>query len=366
MKGSRGGDRFFLVLVVILLVLGIIIFISSSLGVYAENPGKFWKLLLTHIGFGVGGGFLLWGIIAKVGRDRLQSSALGIFIGTLILTCLVFVPGIGATYNGATRWIDLGPFSLQPSEFLKIASILVYASWLAHAKKRVSEFKYGLLPLFIILGLVGGVLLLQPDTDTFMVIGVALGSLYFLAGGPWKHIFIIFMIGIIGAGGLIAMRPYLLDRFKTFLDPSADPLGSSYQIQQSMIALGSGGLTGRGLGQSVQKFRYLPEPTNDSIFAVYGEETGFIGTILLILLYIAFLFRGIRIASRLPDTFSTLAVSGIMVLLASQIFLNMASTVGIFPLSGLPLIFVSQGGTAMLIALGAVGIVFSFSKSMKA
>ncbi len=365
MKSSRGGDRFFLALVLILLVLGIIIFISSSLAVYADSEGKFWKLLLTHIGFGVGGGFLLWGIIAKIGRDRLQSSALGIFIGALILTCLVFVPGIGATYNGATRWIDLGPFSLQPSEFLKIASVLVYASWLAHAKKRITEFKYGLLPLFILLGLVGGVLLLQPDTDTFMIIGLALGTLYFLAGGPWKHILIIGLIGLAGAASLVAMRPYLLDRFQTFLDPSADPLGSSYQIQQSMIALGSGGLTGRGLGQSVQKFRYLPEPTNDSIFAVYGEETGFIGTIVLILLYIAFLFRGVRIASRLPDTFSTLTVSGIMVLLVAQVFLNMASTVGIFPLSGLPLVFVSQGGTAMLIALGAVGTVFSFSKSIR-
>ncbi|MBP9821378.1 MAG: cell division protein FtsW [Candidatus Pacebacteria bacterium] len=365
MRESRGGDRFFLILVITILVLGVLVFISSSLGVYAENPGKFWKLLLSHIGFGVGGGFLLWGIVAKLGKERLHTAALGIFIGTLILTICVFIPGIGATYNGATRWIDLGPFSLQPSEFLKIASILVYASWLAHAKKRVTEFKYGLLPLFIILGLVGIVMLLQPDTDSFMIIGAALGALYFLAGGPWKHILIIGLIGIIGAGSIIAMRPYILDRFKTFLDPSADPLGSSYQIQQSMIALGSGGLTGRGLGQSVQKFRYLPEATNDSIFAVYGEETGFVGTIFLILLYVAFLFRGIRIASRMPDTFGTLTVSGIMILLAAQSFLNMASTVGIFPLSGLPLVFVSQGGTAMLIALGSVGIVFSFSKSMK-
>lgn len=365
MKAVRGGDRFFLAIVLVLLVLGIIVFISSSLGVYADSEGKFWRLLLTHIGFGVGGGFLLWGILAKLGKERLQTSALGIFIGALVLTALVFVPGIGATYNGATRWIDLGPFSLQPSEFLKIASILVYASWLAHAKKHVAEFKYGLLPLLIILALVGGLLLLQPDTDTFMIIAVALGALYFLAGGPWKHILLMFLAGVVGAVVLVLMRPYLLDRFQTFLDPSADPLGSSYQIQQSMIALGSGGLTGRGLGQSVQKFRYLPEPTNDSIFAVYGEETGFIGTLLLVLLYVAFLFRGVRIASRLPDTFSTLTVSGIMVLLASQVFLNMASTVGIFPLSGLPLVFVSQGGTAMLVALAAVGIVFSFSKTMK-
>ena len=164
---------------------------------------------------------------------------------------------------------------------------------------------------------------------------------------------------------MVFFTPYLQERVKTFINPNADAQGSSYQIQQSLIALGSGGIFGRGFGQSVQKFRYLPEATNDSIFAVYGEETGFVGTILLILLYVAFLFRGIRIASRMPDTFGTLTVSGIMILLAAQSFLNMASTVGIFPLSGLPLIFVSQGGTAMLVALASVGIVFSFSKSMK-
>jgi cell division protein FtsW len=196
-----------------------------------------------------------------------------------------------------------------------------------------------------------------------MIIVITGLGMYFLAGARWKHILIIFAGGLIAATALVAMRPYLLDRVDTFLHPSRDPKGASWQIQQSMLAIGSGEIFGRGYGQSIQKFRYLPEPAGDSIFAVLGEEFGFIGTVALIIAYLALLFRGLKISRTTTDQFGGLVVAGIVILLVSQSFLNIASSTGLFPLSGTPLIFISHGGTALLTALAAVGIVLNISKN---
>lgn len=359
---ERKGDQLFFWLAVALLVLGIFAFLSASLSVYAQDPSRFTRILINHLGFGVGGGLVLFGILVQVSPEKIRTWALWILGGALVLTLLVFVPGIGDARNGAARWLDLGPFSLQPGEFLKLASILAYASWLSHVKKRVSEFKYGLLPLGVLLVVVGGILLMQPDTDSFMIIAISLLTLYFVAGGSWKHIAGIGLVGIAVAVGLVLTRPYLLDRFQTFIDPASDPLGASYQIQQSFIALGSGGIAGRGFGQSVQKFRYLPEPMSDSIFAVIGEEGGFLTTFTIVVLYMLFLARGFWIARQTKDLFGSLVVTGILVMLVAQSFLNIASTVGLFPLSGLPLIFISQGGTAMLTSLASLGIIMGISR----
>ena len=169
-------------------------------------------------------------------------------------------------------------------------------------------------------------------------------------------------VGIIAGGGLLAMRPYLLSRIKSFIDPSRDALGSSYQVQQQLIAIGSGKITGRGFGQSIQKFQYLPEPLGDSIFSVAGEEFGFLGLVVIILVYVMFFFRGILIANRTKDSFGKLLVIGIVGLIVFQSFLNIASATAVFPLGGLPLIFISHGGTALAFAIGAVGIVLNISR----
>lgn len=359
------GDKLFLGLTFALVAIGILIFISASLAIYARDQGQFTRMLLNHGVLGLGGGIVVFFVVSRLKLELFQKYGLLLFILAIVGTMLVFVPGLGFSHGGATRWIDIGPLSLQPAEFLKLASVIVYASWLAHARKRVHEFKYGLLPLFVILVLVGGVLLAQPDTDGFLTIAGALVVLYFLAGGLWKHLALIAIIGAVGFAGLVATRPYLLSRIKTFMDPSVDATGSSWQIQQSMIALGSGGIWGRGFGQSVQKFRYLPEPVNDSIFAVFGEEFGFVGTTALILLYLAFFLRGLRIARGATTSFGTLLASGILVMMIAQALFNIASTAGLIPLAGLPLVFISQGGTAMVAALFGAGLVYAVSKRKK-
>jgi cell division protein FtsW len=191
---------------------------------------------------------------------------------------------------------------------------------------------------------------------------MASGAMFFVAGAELKHIGGIIGSGIALSGLLILVRPYIRDRIMIFLNPASDPLGAGYQIQQSLIAVGSGRFTGRGLGQSIQKFSYLPEPIGDSIFAVYAEEWGFVGCLVLLSLFAVLLVRGLRIAAHAPNTFSRLIVVGIVVSIISQAWLNIASMLGVFPLSGLPLTFVSHGGTALFFALAQMGVVLNVSK----
>ena len=206
---------------------------------------------------------------------------------------------------------------------------------------------------------------MQPDTETFLVIAASAVAIYLAAGGQWKHLFIIGLIGAIGLGVLVYERPYLQQRINTFIDPAKDPTGSGYQIQQSLIAIGSGGLTGRGLGQSTQKFAFLPEPIGDSIFAVAAEEFGFVGSVLIIILYILFAFQALRIAGRVQDPFSSYVIIGIVVLIVLQSFMNIAAMLAIVPLSGTPLLFISHGGTALFFTMASVGIILNISKYQK-
>jgi cell division protein FtsW len=190
-------------------------------------------------------------------------------------------------------------------------------------------------------------------------------AMFIVAGGRWLHVAAIGALCIVGLLVLTMMRPYLKDRLLTFINPAGDPLGSGYQVQQSLIAIGSGGVFGRGFGQSIQKFNFLPEPVGDSIFAVFAEEWGLVGSTLLILLYLFFAFRGLRIASRANTPFASLLATGIIVLIVSESFINIASMLALFPLSGTPLLFVSQGGTALLFTLAEVGIVLNISRFQK-
>jgi cell division protein FtsW len=228
----------------------------------------------------------------------------------------------------------------------------------------VKTFKRGFLPL-IVLFMLSAVLLLQPDTDNFMLIVIAGIAIFLAAGGKWKYILILILIGAIGATFLVATRPYLRQRLDTFLNPGTNSLGSSYQIQQSLIAIGSGGVFGRGFGQSVQKFNFLPEPVGDSIFAVAAEEFGFVGSVILIALFIFFATRGLKIASNVPDPFGRLVVVGIVIMIVSQAFINIGAMLGVIPLSGITLPFVSHGGTSLFITLLEVGIILSVSKTQR-
>ena len=362
---KRSVDKIFLGLVITLAIIGILMFISASLGVLAKNEAKFYGVLFNQIALGVIGG-----VAVMVGCMRLdykiwRKYSFIIFVTSIVLTLLVFVPGLGFKHGGAQRWLSLGPISLQPAEFLKIGFVIYFAAWLSWVKHRKQDFKFGILPLVILLGIIAAVLFKQPDTKSFILIVVAGCAMLFASGVSWKYIAGLALVAMIGLGSLAMFTPYLKDRVKTFLDPSHDISGSSYQLNQSMIALGSGGVFGRGYGQSIQKFSYLPEPQGDSIVAVVGEEFGFLGSTLLILLFVAFALRGLRIAARAPDLFSRLLVTGIVILLIAQSFLNIASIVGVFPLTGVPLVFISHGGTSLLLALAAVGIVLNISRYQK-
>ena len=288
-----------------------------------------------------------------------------LFIATLLLTLAVFVPGLGFAHGGAHRWIIIGSFSLQPSEIFKFGFIIYTATWLSGMKSHIGDLKRGTLP-FIGLLIVGGVpLLLQPDTDTYLLMATAGIGMFIIAGGRIRDVCAMGIAAVLLLAILAFSRPYIMSRITIFLNPLADPQGAGYQIKQSLIAVGSGGFVGRGFGQSIQKFEYLPEPIGDSIFAVYAEEFGFVGSVILVLLFSGFALRGYRIASHAPDLFGMLIVVGIITLIIGQVFLNIAAMLAIAPLSGLTLPFISHGGTSLFVTLAAVGIVLNVSKYQK-
>ncbi len=359
-------DRTLLILTAVLVVLGFLIFSSASLGLLAREGARFSSVALNQVLFGIVGGSIAFFITSTVHYRVWRQFAFYICLAALILTLAIFIPGLGFEHGGATRWIRIGSFTVQPAEFLKIAFIIYMATWLSGMKKNITSFTRGTLVFVGLLALPGILLLLQPDTDTYLIIGVASVAMFITAGGRIRDVALMALCGIVLVTVLALTRDYVKERILTFIDPSRDPQGAGYQINQSLIAVGSGGYLGRGFGQSIQKFEYLPEPIGDSVFAVYAEEFGFIGSLVLLGIYVAFTLRGFRVASHAPDLFGMLLVVGIISLIATQVCLNIAAMLGIAPLSGLPLPFISHGGTALLALLASVGIVINVSKYQKA
>ena len=358
-------DKFFLTVLIALLIIGVAMFVSASLGILAKNPKTFYSVLISQLVLGLGFGVIGMYLSFRIPYKFWRKISIFVFIGSIILTAMVFIPHLGFKHGGAQRWIALGPVSFQPSEILKFSFVIYFAAYLSWAKSKVKDFKFSMLPLLIMLAVVAGVLLKQPDTKSFILITVTGLSMLFISGVPFKYIIGLGLGITLVLGSLVFFTPYLKARVNTFLHPSEDAQGSSYQLQQGLIAIGSGGMFGRGFGQSIQKFSYLPEPQGDSIFAVIGEELGFIGSVTVIILYVLFVLRGLRIANRSPDLFSRLLVSGIVILITAQSFMNIASITGVFPLTGVPLVFMSAGGTSFMIDLMAIGIVLQISKMQR-
>lgn len=359
---SRPMDRVFLALLATLVVFGIAAFSSASLGILARGEVSITSVVFNHLVLGVGLGSAALIIASRIHYRFWRTAAPYVFGLALAISVLVFVPGLGHTSGGATRWVDVGGFRFQPSETLKIGTVLMLAAYLSKERKRIGELRYGLGGFLAILAAPVLIFLLQPDHDTLVVVGAGATATYIAAGAKWRDIGILLLIGIIGLASVIAIHPYTRARVKTFLEPGRDQANSGYQIKQSLIAIGSGGFFGRGFGQSVQKFSYLPEPMNDSIFAVIGEEFGFLGTALVVGLFTALAARGYAIAARTPDHFGAVLAVGIITLIVVQAFINMSALLAIIPLVGIPLIFISQGGTSMLVALGTMGILLNISR----
>lgn len=362
---AKKPDKFFLTVVILLLVIGVAVFISASLGVFAKDQDTFYRVLLSQLGWGLGLGLVAMYICYRIDYKFWRKYSFLLFLGSIILTAAVFIPSLGWSHGGAVRWLDFGFTRFQPVEFLKFGFVIYFASWLAWAKARVENFKWGLLPFGIMLSIIALILFKQPDTKSFILIAITGLGMLFISGVPIKYLLGAGFVLTALLGILVYFTPYLQARVKTFVNPAEDAQGASYQIQQSLIALGSGGIFGRGFGQSVQKFSYLPEPQGDSIFAVLGEELGFVGTLSAIVLYLLFLLRGFRIANRSPDYFSGLLVAGIVILITVQSFMHIASVTGVFPLTGVPLVFMSHGGTSLMIYLAAIGIVLQISRHQK-
>jgi len=362
---TRHIDRFFAFSVLALTGFGFVIFLSASLGLLAQGNVSFKGVALNQaisLVIGVGAFFAL----SRLNYVWIRRGAFFIFLGAIALNLLLFIPTLTLSHGGASRWIDFGFVTFQPSEFLKIAFIIYMAAWAYYAKNRIEQLRYGLLPYLIMMAILTVLLLIQSDTDTLVVIGVTGIIMLIIAGVPIKHIVLAGLVMCIGVASVVYFRPYAAERVKTFFNRGSDTQGSGYQINQSLIAIGSGQLTGRGFGQSVQKFGYLPQPTDDSIFAVAAEEFGFIGSIGLLALYVLLAVSAFRVGTRSENVFGGLMAIGIAVLIVSESFMNMAAMLGLIPLSGMPLLFVSHGGTALIITLMAAGMVANISKFGKA
>lgn len=362
LRNPKSIDTILLALVFILVVGGFFIFSSASLGLLARGGASFSSVAFSQFFFGIIGGGIAMLLTSNIFYRNWRQYAFYIFVATALFTLAVFIPGLGMTHGGATRWLDLGITTIQPSEVFKIGFVIYVAALLSGTHKQIETWRYGVLPFVGVLGVTGLIMLSLPDTDTFIIMTMAGIAMFLTAGAKYKHIALMGLAGVLLLTVVAFSRPYIMERITTFLDPEANTLGSSYQINQSLIAIGSGGWFGRGYGQSIQKFEYLPEPIGDSIFAVYAEEFGFLGSLMLILILSFFTFRGFKIATHSPDLFGMLLVVGFMTLIVAQAFLNIAAMAGIAPLSGLPLPFISHGGTALLTTLAMLGIVLNVSK----
>lgn len=360
------GDRIFLTLVLGIALAGFAIFSSAKLGLLAREHASISQDILLQAGLGLGLGFLAFTIARSVSLTRIKRLAPYLYAATVAFTALVFVPGIGLRANGATRWIDLGFTTVQPAEFLKIGFVIMLAWWLSSHARELSNPKKGLIPFVALLALPAGLLLAQPNTSMMLLILGTGTVMYFAAGAPWRDFGVLAVGAILALALVLFLRPYAFERVKTFFNPSANSLGSGYQIQQSLIAIGSGGLLGRGLGQSVEKFNYLPEPDGDSIFAVFAEETGFFGAALLVLLFLALAARGIVIAGNSSDLFGGSLALGFSFIIILQAFINISAMIGVVPLTGLPLPFLSHGGTALLAVLIMCGFILNVAAHKRA
>jgi cell division protein FtsW len=364
-KSRNKIDKVFFWIVLTLVFGGFFIFMSASLGLVAKNGLSLYSVVFNQVFFGIFLGIAVLIFFSKINYKKWKKYSPHILILTLILTGLVFIPKIGISHGGATRWLNLGIISIQPVELLKFGVILYLSTWYSSIGQKINTLRYGLLPLIIVIGLSGALLLFQPDTGSLLVIFVTSMSIFLIGGGRLKHIIGIVLAAILGFAIFVIRKPYILERLYTFIDPSRDPTGASWQLQQSLIAIGSGGIFGKGFGQSIQKFSFLPEPTSDSVFAVAAEEFGFLGAMVILAIFTVFLFSGLRLSQKAPDLFGRLFISGIVIMIAFQAFINIAAMIGVFPLTGIPLPFISHGGTALLVTLAEIGIILNISRHKK-
>ncbi|KYD08151.1 hypothetical protein B4102_1233 [Heyndrickxia sporothermodurans] len=362
MPVKKSNPDFMLIIVTLtLLTVGLIMVYSAS-AIWAnfkfDDSFFFAKRQLLFAGVGVIAMFF----IMNVDYWTWRSWAKVILIGCFLLLVLVLIPGIGMERNGSRSWIGVGAFSIQPSEFIKLAMIAFLAKFLSEQQKYITTIKKGLLPSLSLVFLAFGMIMLQPDLGTGTVMLGTCIVMIFIAGARIFHFVILGLIGVGGFVALILSAPYRMARITSFLDPWQDPQGTGFQIIQSLFAIGPGGLFGQGLGESRQKFFYLPEPQTDFIFAILSEELGFIGGTFVLLLFSLLLWRGIRIALGAPDLYGSFLAVGIISMVAIQVMINIGVVTGLMPVTGITLPFLSYGGSSLTLMLMAIGVLLNISR----
>lgn len=372
---KKRPDKFLFALILILIFWGIFTTGTVSFPLSLEKFGTPWKYLLQQLSrllIGVILGYALY----KTPIEKIKKYSPHFFLATLFLIFLVFAPKIGISAKGASRWLNFGFFTLQPSEILKLTFILYLSAWLSGRTKRKTRKHEGarlprnelLLPFIIILIVLFAGLYLQKDLTTLILIACIGLAVYFFGPTAWWNTAVMILLSVVLFSIFVAAEPYRVERIKTYLNPQADPLGSGYQPQQSAVAIGSGKIfginNGLGLGMSRQKFGFLPESQTDSIFAIIAEEVGFVGCLVLLSLFLLFCWRGLLIAGYFHHDFKGFVAFGISFWIAFQALLNIAGVSGIIPLGGVPLPFFSFGGSHLIAELMACGILLNISKQV--
>ena len=361
-SAPKHADSLLLITIFALTIFGLIMVGSASSVLatrFQEDPFFFLKHQLLY---GVTFGLIAFVIGLFTPYTKLRPLAAPAMLIALILLVLVFVPGLRVASGGATRWIGIGSFTVQPSELAKLGFILYLAALLERKGASIRDFKQSVIPFLVIVAVIGILIILQPDIGTLFVITAIGLSMIFSAGFKVKHLAFIGLSGLALFSLLVATAQYRLNRLFVYLHPELDPQGIGYQVNQALLAVGTGGLWGLGFGRSRQKYNYLPEPAGDTIFAVTAEELGFFRTLLLLGAFVVVAYRGYDIARRAPDMFGRLLATGITTWIVVQAFVNMASVLAITPLTGIPLPFISYGGSALAALFYASGVLLNISR----
>lgn len=361
MKNHSKAAITFIMATAFLVLLGIAVITNASIPLSQSNHGESFYYFKHQLIYGLGIGLLAFGFFYKIDISILKKFGLPALIFAIILLGLVFVPKIGLGALGAKRWISLFGFSFQPAEFAKLALVVYLAHWLESKKDKIKK-PVMIFPFLLWTGIICGFIILQPDFGSFLVVCSTAFVMYFMAGSDLKTIGLVFLTGLVLMTALIAVEPYRRERFTSFLNPDKDTAGSGYQLKQALIAIGSGEIFGLGLGKGIQKYNYLPETIGDSVFAVVSEELGFIGSTLVLLTYLIWILSGIKIASLSKDAFSRYLVIGVVAWIGLQAFINTLGILGMIPFTGIPLPFISYGGTALIIELAAIGMVANIAR----
>ncbi len=361
-KGLKKPDYWILLIVFVITIFGLVM-LSSATIVQGNRLGDSYYYLKHQLLFGFIGGAIGMFAMSQIPYRYLKKFALPLMIVAIILLILILTPGIGSkSGTGAQRWISIKGFHVQPVEFVKLAFFIYIAAWLDQRGENIKKFSTGVVPFLLFVSIVCYLILMQPNASTMGLILMTAMVVFFVAGARIHHIILLIATGAIFAFVTLTQADYRLNRLKVFFDPSYDPGGLGYQLNQALLAIGSGGIWGLGLGHSRQKYQYLPAVESDSIFAIIAEELGLIGVLAVIGAFIFFAYRGIKIAENAEDRFGACLATAITFWIVLQAFINMGAISGLLPLTGIPLPFISYGSSSLLISMTAAGILFNISK----